>query len=150
MLTEKKVNNMAKVSFFDQENKPQYQRYFSDSFKKEKVRELERNISSVSDICKTYSVSRTSVYKWIYKYSAMAKKQVKQVVEAKSDTLKIRALEERIKELERIIGQKQLLLEFKEKMIEIAEATYGVDIKKKVGSKLSSGTISTEKSTKKS
>lgn len=149
-MTEKKVNNMAKVSFFDQENKPQYQRYFSDSFKKEKVRELERNISSVSDICKTYSVSRTSVYKWIYKYSAMAKKQVKQVVEAKSDTLKIRALEERIKELERIIGQKQLLLEFKEKMIEIAEATYGVDIKKKVGSKLSSGTISTEKSTKKS
>ena len=42
----------------------------------------------------------------------MAKKQVKQVVEAKSDTQKIKALEERIKELERIIGQKQLLLEF--------------------------------------
>ena len=30
----------------------------------------------------------------------MAKKQVKQVVEAKSDTQKIKALEERIKELE--------------------------------------------------
>ena len=60
----------------------------------------------------------------------MAKKQVKQVVEAKSDTVKIKALEERIKELERIIGQKQLLLDFKEKMIEIAESTYGVDIKK--------------------
>jgi hypothetical protein len=80
----------------------------------------------------------------------MAKKQVKQVVEAKSDTQKIRALEERIKELERIVGQKQLLLEFKDKMIEIAEATYNVDIKKKVGSRLSSGTTSTEKSTKKS
>jgi hypothetical protein len=76
-------------------------------------------------------VSRASVYKWIYKYSVMAKKQVKQVVEAKSDTQKIKALEERIKELERIIGQKQLLLEFKDKMIEIAEADYGVDIKKK-------------------
>jgi hypothetical protein len=80
-------------------------------------------MSSVSDICTTYSVSRTSVYRWIYKYSAMAKKQVKQVVEAKSDTQKIKALEDRIKELERIVGQKQLLLEFKDKMIEIAEAT---------------------------
>jgi transposase-like protein len=141
---------MAKISFIDTENRSQINRSFSEEFKKEKVRELERNISSVSDICKTYTVSRTSVYRWIYKYSAMAKKQVKQIVEAKSDTRKIRALEERIKELERIVGQKQLLLEFNEKMIEIAEATYGVDIKKKVGSKLSSGTTSTEKSTKKS
>jgi len=141
---------MAKISFIDSEVRSKINRSFSEEFKKEKVRELERNISSVSDICKTYTVSRTSVYRWIYKYSAMAKKQVKQIVEAKSDTRKIRALEERIKELERIVGQKQLLLEFNEKMIEIAEATYGVDIKKKVGSKLSSGTISTEKSTKRS
>jgi len=141
---------MTKVSFFDHENKPDYHRYFSEEFKRGKVRELEKNISSVSDICTTYSVSRTSVYRWIYKYSVMAKKQVKQVVEAKSDTQKIKALEERIKELERIVGQKQLLLEFKDKMIEIAEATYNVDIKKKVGSKLSSGTISTGKSIGKS
>lgn len=141
---------MSKVSFFDHENKGQYHRSFSEEFKKAKVRELERNISSISYICKTYSVSRTAIYKWIYKYSAMAKKQVKQVVEAKSDTLKIRALEERIKELERTIGQKQLLIEFKDKMIEIAEASYGVDIKKKVGSILSSGTTSTKKHTGKS
>jgi len=144
------VNGMTKVSYFNHETKPNFHRYFSEEFKKKKVRELERNISSVPDICKTYSVSRTSVYRWIYKYSAMAKKQVKQVVEAKSDTQKIRALEERIKELERIVGQKQLLIEFKDKMIEIAEADYGVDIKKKVGSKLSSGTILTGKSTGKS
>jgi len=138
---------MTKVNYFDYENKPQFHRYFSEEFKKNKIRELERNITSVHDICTTYSVSRTSVYRWIYKYSAMAKRQVKQVVEAKSDTRKIKALEARIKELERIVGQKQLLLEFKDKMIEIAEADYGVDIKKKVGSKLSSGTTSTDKNT---
>jgi transposase-like protein len=141
---------MAKVNFFDHEHKGEYQRSFSEEFKKGKVRELERNLSSISDICRTYSVSRTSVYKWIYKYSVMAKKQVKQVVEAKSDTQKIRALEHRIKELERIIGQKQLLLEFKDKMIEIAESDYNVDIKKKVGSALLSGTTSTGKNTGKS
>ena len=141
---------MTKVNYFDYDHKPQFQRSFSEEFKKNKIRELERNITSVCDICATYSVSRTSVYRWIYKYSVMAKKQVKQVVEAKSDTRKIQALEDRIKELERIVGQKQLLLEFKDKMIEIAEATYNVDIKKKVGSKLSSGTTSTEKYTRRS
>ena len=144
------VNSMSKLSYFDHENKPQFQRSFSDEFKKRKIRELERNITSIPDICKTYSVSRTSVYRWIYKYSVMAKKQLKQVVEAKSDTQKIKALQARIKELERIVGQKQLLLEFKDKMIEIAESTYGVDIKKKVGSRLSSGTTSTEGNTGKS
>lgn len=135
---------MGKTNYFDHEVKPQFHRYFSEDFKKKKIRELERNITSVADICNTYGVSRTSIYKWIYKYSAMAKKQIKQVVEAKSDTQKIKVLQERIKELERVVGQKQLLLEFKDKMIEIAEQTYGVDIKKKVGSKLSSGTTSTE------
>lgn len=141
---------MVKVNYFDHEHKPQFKRYFSEDFKKGKVRELEKNVTSIPDICRTYSVSRTAVYKWIYKYSVMAKKQVKQVVEAKSDTLRIKALEDRIKELERIVGQKQLLLEFKDKMIEIAESDYGVDIKKKVGSKLLSGTTSTGKNTGKS
>lgn len=138
---------MAKIGILDQEHRVLYTRRFSEDFKKSKVKELERNLVSISDICKTYTVSRAAVYKWIYKYSIMAKKNVRQVVEAKSDTQRIRMLEERIKELERLVGQKQILLEFKDKMIEIAESTYGVDIKKKVGSKLSSGSTSTKKNT---
>jgi transposase len=147
-LTEKTVNVMANVSYFDWEKKPRIKRHFSEDFKRSKVRELEKRITTIADISRTYEVNRASVYKWIYKYSAMAKKQVKVVVEAKSDTRRIKALEERIKELERIVGQKQLLLEFKDKMIEIAEETYGVDIKKKLSSKLSSGTTSTARSKK--
>jgi transposase len=138
---------MKANSFFDLERKTRQTRYFSEDFKRRKVRDLEKNLTSIADICRTYEVSNTAVYKWIYKYSAMAKKKERQIVESKSDTLKIKALQERIRELERIIGQKQLLLEFKDKMIEIAENDYGVDIKKKVGSKLSSGTTSTDKNT---
>jgi transposase-like protein len=137
-------------SIFTEEQRSRYNRHFSSDIKKKIVRDLERNFNSTSDVCKTYQVSRTSVYRWIFKYSSMAKKQHKQVIEPKSDTQRIRVLEERIKELERIVGQKQLLLEFKDKMIEIAEATYGVDIKKKVGSKLSSGSTSIGKNTGKS
>ncbi len=140
---------MTNVGYFDWEKKPRTLRHFSEDFKRAKVRELEKRITSIADICRTYEVNRTSVYKWIYKYSAMAKKQLKVVVEAKSDTQKIKALEDRIKELERIVGQKQLLLEFKDKMIEIAEETYGVDIKKKLSSRLSPGTTFTGKITKK-
>ncbi len=61
------------------------------------------------------------------------------MVGAKSDTKKFNLLENRINELDRIIGQKQLLIDFQDKVIEIAESTYEVDIKKKFGSKPSSG-----------
>jgi len=77
----------------------------------------------------------------------MRKKSVRQVVEAESDTRKILQLKERVKELERIIGQKQILIDFQGKMIELAEDEYGVDIKKKYGTKPSSGFGTDEPST---
>jgi transposase len=138
---------MGNNSIFTEELRSRQNRYFSNDIKKKIVRDLEKNLITVTDVHKTYQVSRSSVYKWIYKYSNMAKKQNKQVVEPKSDTAKIKALEERIKELERIVGQKQLSIDFKDKMIEIAEQRYNVDIKKKLGSKHSSGSSSTKKST---
>ncbi len=138
---------MGNNSIFTEELRSRQNRYFSNDIKKKVVRDLEKNLLSVSDVCKGYQVSRTSVYRWIFKYSAMAKKQHKQIVETKSDTQKIKALEERIKELERVVGQKQLALDFKEKMIELAEQRYNVDIKKKLGSKLLSGSTTTKKST---
>lgn len=123
-------------------------RYFSEDFKRKKVSEIERNLIGVSALCREYQVTRSSVYKWIYKYSRMRKKGVKQVVEAKSDSQKIAALRAQVKELERIIGEKQVKLDFQEKMIEIAESEYKVDIKKKFSGKPSSGTGWKGKSTK--
>lgn len=123
-------------------------RYFSEDFRRKKVSEIERNLTSVSEVCREYQVTSAAVYKWIYRYSVMRKKGVKQVVEAKSDSRKIQALKEQVKELERIIGEKQVNLDFQEKMIEIAEKEYQIDIKKKFSGKRSSGTGSKDTSTK--
>jgi transposase-like protein len=139
---------MQRNEFFNEEQRLKRNRYFSADFKKKRVQELENNLNTIADICKTHKVSRTSVYRWLYKYSNMAKMQVKQVVEAKSDTKKIQLLQDQIKELECIIGQKQILIDFQNKMIEIAENTYKVDIKKKLGSKRSAGIGTTEKNTR--
>lgn len=122
-------------------------RYFSEEFKKQKVRDIESNLCSIRDISKEYQVTTTAIYKWLYKYSEMRKKGIRQVVESESDTKKIQALQEKVKELERIIGQKQLLLDFQSKVIEIAEQEYKVDIKKKFGDKPFSGTGITRENT---
>lgn len=123
-------------------------RYFSEDFKRKKVSELDRNLITIAALCREHQVSPAAVYKWIYKYSGMRKKGLKQVVEAKSDSGKLLAMREQIKELERIIGEKQIKLDFQEKLIELAESEYKVDIKKKFTGKLSSGTGFTGRSTK--
>ncbi len=68
---------MHKNGFFNEEQRIKQCRYFSSDFKKKRVQELENNLASVSDICKTHKGSRASVCKWLYKYSNMAKKASK-------------------------------------------------------------------------
>ncbi|MFB6306457.1 MAG: transposase, partial [Flavobacteriales bacterium] len=55
-------------------------RYFSESFRKQKVKEIEQKLTTVGEISKTYEVSRAAVYKWIYKYSVMKKRSKKRKV----------------------------------------------------------------------
>lgn len=105
-------------------------RRFSDSFKRKKVKEIEQGKTRLVDVVKAYEVSYTSVRKWIDKYGSM-KKPERTIVESKSDTTKIVALQKRIADLERVIGQKELALQFNEKLIQIAEEKYGIEIKKK-------------------
>lgn len=107
-------------------------RYFSEEFRRKKVSEIDRNLTTVSEVSREYQVSKAAIYVWINRYSRMRKRQEKQVVESKSDTKKIIALKEKIKELEQIVGQKQIKIDFLDKLIELASEEYGVDIKKKV------------------
>lgn len=119
-------------------------RRFSDSFKREKVKELEANRTRVCDICREYDVSATSVYRWVDKYSYLKPKGVRQIIESMSDTSKIKALREEIADLQRLLGEKQVEIAFKDKLIELAEETYGVNFKKKCGSERSSGSAKTK------
>jgi uncharacterized protein YlxW (UPF0749 family) len=92
------------------------------------------NEYTVRNISELYGVSTTAVYKWVYKYSILYQKGYKQIVEPMSTTRKVKELQNRIKELEQAVGQKQMKVDFLEKLIEIADDELGIDIKKKAGS----------------
>lgn len=120
-------------------------RFFSDAFKIEKVREIESKQVRISEIVKEYEVSSNTVYKWLKKYGTMKKKPERLIVESDSDTKKLLELRKRIAELERMVGQKQILIDFKDKMIELAEAHYNIDIKKNSSTQPSDNTGKTGK-----
>ncbi|MBF29824.1 transposase [Aequorivita vladivostokensis] len=138
---------MAKVEDFSNKSSQRVNRYFSESFKRKKVREIEKNVSTVLEVSREYEVSTTAVYKWLDKYSHNRKRGVKQVVELMSDTRKIQELRNKIRDLEQLVGQKQFEIEFKNKMIDIAEEMYDIDIKKKLGSQPLPGSGSTAMNT---
>lgn len=120
-------------------------RIFSEDFKKARVKEYETGEFTIKELSILYSVRLTNVYRWIYKYSTYNKKKLRIVEMEESSTKKVEDLCNRIKELERIIGQKQLNIDYLEKMIEIAKEQYGIDIKKNSNTPQSNGSVNTEK-----
>lgn len=115
-------------------------RHFSEAIKIQKVREVESGQTKISEIVVEYEVARTTVDRWIKKYGTMKKKPERLIVEADSDTAKLLELKKKVAELERTIGQKQIQIDFKDKMIELAEEHYKIDIKKNFSTQQSSST----------
>ncbi len=105
-------------------------RFFSESFKRSKVQEILEKRITVQQLSDLYQVSRSSIYKWIYKYSVY-EPGTKTVVEMESESMKTKRLLEQVAELEGIIGQKQLEIDYLNKAFEIASKEVGYDLKKK-------------------
>lgn len=130
---------MAQRKQFKMSVAQRQRRHFSESFKKEKVRDVELGLIRVSELCREYEVSSTSVYRWINKYGKNSTNNPPRLImENKSDTKKIVELRKKVAELERLIGQKQIVIDFQDKLIDLAEQEYGIDIKKKCSGKPSS------------
>ena len=115
------------------------QRSFTEGFKKERVKEYEQGLFSVSELSKLFNISGALIYNWIYKYSTYNKKSCILVEMKDSSTLRVKNLECRIKELEQIVGQKQIKMDYLEKLISIAETDLGIDIKKNSNTPQSTG-----------
>jgi len=127
---------MAKVK---QKLEIKQQRFFSEEFKKSKVKELVEKHITIKEICMLYGVTRSAVYKWLYKYSKDHQRKPNFVVQMESEAQKTIRLQQQLAEFERVIGQKQLEIDFLNKLIEVGSEELGFDIKKNFSPKLSNG-----------
>lgn len=114
-------------------------RKFSEEFKKSIVNDFESGKFSILQLERLHNISNVSLYSWIYKYSR-SNERGQRIVEMKdSSTQKLKALEQRIKELEQTVGKKQIQIDYLEKMIDIAKDELNIDIKKNSNTPQSSG-----------
>lgn len=120
-------------------------RVFSEEFKRSIVKEFESGQYSVPQLEKLYQISNKSIYGWIYKYSTFNDKTVRIIEMKESSSNKIKELEQKVKELERAVGVKQLHIDYLERMMDIAKEELGVDIKKNFDTPQSTGSGKTKK-----
>ncbi|MCP4159977.1 MAG: transposase [Deltaproteobacteria bacterium] len=107
-------------------------RTFSKSFKLEKVKELESKKVTVVQLSRIYEVSGTAIYNWIKLYGNLKIKGERMVIEKESESRRVESLLVKVKELEHLLGQKQVEIEYLKRIIDTESELTGVDIKKKI------------------
>ena len=106
------------------------QRKYSEDFKKSLVDSFEKGEFSVPQLEKIYGIRNALIYNWVYKFSKFNEKGCRIVEMENSNQNKLKQLTSKVKELEQIVGQKQIAIEYLEKMIELAKTDLNIDIKK--------------------
>jgi transposase-like protein len=99
------------------------------------IGEIECGLVSIAEASKIYEISPVSLYKWIKSYGKdhLIGKVV--MVQRRDEIDKIKKLEAEKRQLEGALAKANLDKFCLESLIEVAEETYGINIKKNSGSK---------------
>jgi transposase-like protein len=122
-------------------------RTFSEEFKRQKVQLIVEKKVSIADVSTIYKVSKVTVYRWLYRYSADHEQGAKQVVQMQSEEYKTKELLRQVAELERAVGQKQLQVDYLERLVQLSGESLKIDLKKTFGGPRLSGSDSTKTNT---
>ena len=105
-------------------------RSFSEAFKREKVKLIDEGKLTVRQVSDTYEVSSVAVYKWLRKFSVIAKDE-RIVVEKISEAKKTEELLKQVRLLEQALGRKQMELDYYKEVVILSGEAGGVDLEKK-------------------
>jgi transposase-like protein len=120
-------------------------RSYSLEFKKSIVASFEKGEFSILQLEKLYNVRNATLYNWVYKFSKFNEKGCRIVEMKNSNQEKLKQLSAKVKELEQIVGQKQVAIEYLEKLIELAKSELDIDLKKNYDFPQSAGSNPTKK-----
>ena len=118
---------------------------YSEQIKRKAVDDFRSGRHTALELADLYYCHHQTIYNWIYKYSPADSPRINVIEMSQSSDQKLQSLQTKIAELERALGQKQIQIDFYEKMIELAEREYDLDLKKNSSLKPSSGSGRTGK-----
>lgn len=119
-------------------------RRYSKAFKKARVAEYERGEFTVQQLSRMYGFSHQSMYNWIYKYSRYSEQNIQVVEHKQSSSEKLKEALKENKKLKEKLGEKQIKIDYLEKLIELTEEDYGIEVKKNEDTPHSGGSENTD------
>lgn len=106
-----------------------YKRY-SEAFRIQVVREYEAG-ASMSFLQTKYGIrGKTTISKWIKKYSIQGIRHQFMVIQTPEEQDQMKVLQERNKQLEKLVAQLSLDKLMLESTLEVVQREYGIDVKK--------------------
>lgn len=113
-------------------NRLKKRRRYSETFKKARIKDFEDGTFTVAQMSRLYGIRPHVIYRWINKYSVYNQPNAVIVEVPNSQTEKVRLLEKKVAKLERLLGQKQIKLDYYECFLEELKSA-GIDVEKKSG-----------------
>ena len=134
---------MVKMSVKKSSFKFNERRYFSEAFKRQKVDEILSKKMTIKELSSLYEININVIYKWLHQYSKIKISGVKIHYEMETEEQKTLFYKDKVAELERIVGVKQIEIDFLNKLIEVASSELNLDIKKNFTTFRSNGSENT-------
>lgn len=113
-------------------------RRYSQAFKQQVVREYEAG-ASVTSLLQKYGIgSHQAVKRWISQYGRSGYRAEVVVIQSVDDQLAVKAMQERIRELEAALAESVLENRMLKTTLEVASEALGMDLKKNFAKRSSS------------
>lgn len=103
---------------------------YSEAFRIEVVREYEKEGVSLNALRKRYGMSQATLRKWIERYSIQGIRHQYMVIQTPEEQDQMKVLEQRNKQLEKLVAQLSLDKLMLESTLEVIKREYGIDVKK--------------------
>ena len=124
------VDRFSSTFIMKKDKKLNQRRTFSEDFKRIVVNEFESGNFTVLQLSRLHKLDFQIIYNWIRKYSKNEQPKSVIIEMKNSSTQKLKELEKQVKDLERLVGQKQINIEYLEKIIDLGSKHYKTDLKK--------------------
>ncbi len=108
---------------------PEVRRTFSTEFKRSKVKQIASGLVGVSEVARELGTSRTTVYNWVHLFGNQ-EKATHVVVQLDSEEQRTKLLRNELHELERVVGRKQMEIDYLNTLIDVSSQELGFDLKK--------------------
>ena len=110
-------------------SKQVYKRY-SEAFRIQLVREYEKEGLTITALKKRYKVSRTTLQKWIDRYSLQGRRYQMMIIQTPADQDRLKELEAENTKLKIMLADLQLDKVMLQTTLEVVEQEYSIDVKK--------------------